>query len=197
MENRLVIHIPTVKLNHHATIEDRLAWVSRIDQVIDGRLDRKGIVHVTSYARRDFLMDHSRFKHLMLTHNTDNIQSSVQKFKVAPAPMIMVSPAMTEGQDFPEEECRYIIIGKVPFLDTRDPLTAARAAADKEWSNYETMQVVVQSAGRGNRKVEDKCEIIIVDDDWVWFWRHNKHFSPGWFQEAVRFEPMLPTAIRL
>ena len=32
----------------------------------------------------------------------------------------------------------------------------------------------------------DKCEVLCVDDNFVWFWGKYKHFAPKWFQERVR-----------
>ena len=56
---------------------------------------------------------------------------------------------------------------------------------DASYGDWEAMKSLVQGAGRGNRREEDKCEVFIIDDHWGHFWRNNKGFAPEWFQERV------------
>lgn len=187
--------IPTVGLSAKSTNDDLQAWVRRIDQIITSRSDRKGIVHTTSYSRRNFLLEHSRNKDRMITHDRRNTAKIVAEFKTANRPLVLVSPSVTTGYDFPGDECEYQILGKVPFLDMRPSVMKARRKKDKEYDAYNAMQSIVQAAGRGVRSVDDQCEVFVVDDHFGnWFVWANQHLCPKWFLDSVKKQQTIPSA---
>lgn len=184
--NSPIVQVDTVRMNHRATADDLQRWVTRIDQIINKRKDRKGIVFTVSYERRNFLMANSMHVGIMHTHDNKNVYAAVEKFKKAPAPAVLVSPTVTSGWDFAGDTCLYGIVGKIPYPDTRDPVVKARCDDDKDWGAYLAMQTLVQECGRGTRSAEDKCEYLICDNNFSWFWRRYKQFSPAWFQARVK-----------
>ncbi len=174
--------VPTCKINANTTYDGYNLWLSRADEIITRRLDRKGIFHTVSYQRRDKVIEESEYSYLMYTNRKGDITSDVVKdFKEAPTPAVLVSPSVTTGYDFPGDHCRYIIIGKIPFPDHRIKIIEARNERDREYSAYLTMQKLVQMAGRGNRSLGDRCEILIIDDCGENFIRRYKHLAPEWF----------------
>jgi Rad3-related DNA helicase len=96
----------------------------------------------------------------------------------------LVSPTVTTGWDFPGLD--YIIVGKIPYPDTKDLVLQSRHVEDKDWSAYLAMDTLVQECGRGTRSSTDKCEILILDDSWLWWWPAYRKFAPKWFQERVK-----------
>jgi len=189
-ENTPIWHIPTARINYRTDDYGATIWCSRIDQIIQRRLDRKGIVFTVSYERAKMLLSRSRFKDIMFTHGTKDVIQVVDKFKKAPAPAVLVSPSVTTGYDFPMDISghgipQYIVLGKVAYPDTSEIVTKARHADDKDWASYLAMESIVQSAGRMTRSVDDKCEIFCIDDSWKWFYPKFKHFAPSWFRERV------------
>jgi Rad3-related DNA helicase len=160
-------------------------WVARIDQIIDRRLDRKGILFPVSYERRNLFMAHTRHSNLVFSHTPEDVVQVVNRFKTAPAPALLVSPTVTSGWDFPGLECEYIIVGKIPFADTRNPVIKARMEDDPDWPGFDAMQTLIQEAGRGTRSASDKCEVLIIDDNWGWFWKKNSQFAPPWFRSRL------------
>lgn len=191
---RPVIHVPTVRMNFGATKLDLQTWLDRIDQIIGRRLDRKGIIHTVSYDRRDFLLRNSRFKAYMMTHQRRDTAAVVAKFKLAPAPAILISPALSTGWDFPYEECEYQIIGKIGFPDHRTPLNAARAQIDRDYTSFVAVVDLVQAVGRGMRAADDRCETLVVDDVMAapWFRRKLSLFAPRWFMESFQRVDSVP-----
>ena len=186
-ENTPIYHVDTARINYRTgDLETRL-WVSRIDQIIQRRLDRKGIVFTVSYERAKLLLSRSRFKDIMLTHGTRDVTDVVDTFKESSPPVVLVSPAVTTGYDFPmQEQSQYIIIGKVPYPDTSDPVAQARHEDDKDWSSYIAMETLIQSCGRMSRSAQDRCEVLIVDDNIRWFMRRYGSFAPSWFKARYR-----------
>ena len=188
-ENTPIWHIPTARINYRTDDYGSTLWATRIDQIIRRRLDRKGIVFTVSYERAKMLVSRSDFKGIMLTHSTADVVQVVERFKKMPAPAVLVSPSVTTGYDFPMDKSgkpQYIIIGKIPYPDTKDPVTHARQEDDKEWSSFMAMETLVQSCGRMSRSVDDKTEIFCVDDSIFWFWKLNSKFAPYWFRRRWR-----------
>jgi Rad3-related DNA helicase len=104
---------------------------------------------------------------------------------------------MTTGVDFPYDQCRYQIIAKVPFPDTRNKVMAARTKEDPTYAHYIAMQTLVQMSGRGMRAADDACETIIVDDHAKWFIPKWRIFAPRWFMESFMSVNMVPRPIKL
>lgn len=193
---RPVIHIPTVRVHHRMTDEDVRVWLQRIDQILASRLDRKGVIHTVSYARARLILKHSRFAASMLVHTSEGggAKLAVEKFKLARPPCILVSPSVTTGYDFPFDACRFQIVAKVPFPDSRDPLLMARQVFDPEYGMYLTMQTLVQECGRSTRAADDWSEVFVIDDNFGWLIAKYKHLAPSWFLEAVQRRATIPPA---
>ncbi len=186
-ENTPIWHIPTARINYHSDDYGITIWQARMDQIIQRRLDRKGIVFTVSYDRARLLLSRSRFKDIMLTHSTGDVTLVVDRFKKAAPPKVLVSPTVTTGWDFPSDgKSQYIVVGKIPYPDTKNLVLQARHEDDKDWSAYLAMDTLVQECGRMTRSDTDKCEVLILDDNWVWFYPRYRAFAPQWFQERVR-----------
>ena len=181
---RPVIHVPTVRMSRHNTAEDEAAWVSRMDDLISDRLDRKGIIHTVSYQRREQIMARSRHRDILMAHSPSTARSVFEQFRLAPAPRVLVTPAATTGWDFPMEECEYQIIVKVPFPDLSSTVMKARAEQDKKYGGFLAALTLVQMVGRGMRSADDMCETLVLDDHMRWFLWQYREFLPDWFRVA-------------
>lgn len=163
-----IYHIPTIKLNHKIDDVGLAKWVERIDEIIESRLDRKGIVHTVSYARQRYLLDHSRHAQYMLVNTNEPESESaaevVTRFKASDAPAILVSPSFSTGWDFPGRCCEFQIIAKVPYPDIRSKIIQARLARIPSYASQLAMQDLEQACGRGTRSFSDRCEIFLIDD---------------------------------
>lgn len=193
---RPVIYIPTVRVRHTWTHDDETWWLSRIDDLLRARPGVKGIIHTVSYARRNLILQRSEFRARMVSHDRDDTAAQVERFKRADGPLVLVSPSMTTGYDFPYDECRFQILGKVPFPDGRDPITERRTVLDPDYPAYVAMQELVQSVGRGMRAKDDGCESFIIDNNFSWFIKKYRAFAPKWFLQSVETRdtiPRLPT----
>lgn len=194
VENRLLIHIPTIRVNYRTEKEDinRRKWALRIDQIIKPRLDRKGIVHTISYKRRDYVIMQSKYQEHMLTHKRVNTEKIVRMFKESDPPSILVSPSVSTGWDFYDDLCRYQIIGKIAYPDTKNKITRARTKLDKEYAPYVAMQELVQAVGRSVRSKPDWAENFIIDDNILWFIKEYGKFAPQYFLDAFKSADVIP-----
>jgi len=192
LENRMLYHIPTVRMNRYTTPGEIKRWLMRIDQICKPRTDRKGIIHCVSYARQRMIMEDTQLGEYLISHTPRTTQKVVERFKAVPLPAGLVSPVMTTGYDFPDDECRFQIIGKIAYPDTSDPIVKKRLELDRDYVSYIAMQKLVQTTGRGVRKLHDWCENFIIDDSIDWFMRKNKRFAPKWFRNSVSKKTTLP-----
>jgi len=193
VENRYLYHIPTTRVNFRMTEQDKQFWLRRIDQIIRDRQDRKGIIHTVSYERANFILTQSFYRGIMLSHKSQDTMRVVNEFKEAEPPKILVSPSMTTGWDFPDDQCHYQIIGKLSYPDSRSKLVQARMESDPDYAPYVAMQQLVQACGRGVRSATDWCENFIIDDNIGWFIKRYSRFAPKWFTEAFRTRITAPT----
>lgn len=162
--------------------------VRTMDEIIAERQGLPAILHSVSYERAEEFKTLSKFGRLMLTHNKYNTAAAVAEFRASKKPVILNSPAVRTGYDFPDDEARYQLIVKVPFPDTRDAITKARCADDKEYAYYLAMQELVQMAGRIVRGPLDWGETFVIDGHaHAWFLRAAGKFAPESFLESVRY----------
>lgn len=192
VERRPFIYLPTVRMRFDMEPGSLRLWVSKIDAILRNRRDRKGIIHTISYDRRDYILRYSEFASQMYTHNSGELQSAVERFRRAGPGAIFVSPSVSTGFDFPGEDCRYQIIGKVPFPPTQSKVLKARGKRDPQYFAYVAAQALVQAAGRGMRSADDWSETFIIDDQWSWFRNKFKEFLPEWFRAACRHSNTIP-----
>lgn len=190
-----VYHVPTCRVHHNWNSDNQTEWLKKIDSIIEGRLDRRGLIHSVSYDRRDLILSRSRFADYMLSHQpgSEAAMEQVRRHCNTPPPSILLSPAMTTGYDFAGDACEYIIVCKVPFPDTRSRITQARCGRlyptgswererGREYELYSAIQTLVQESGRGMRSDKDQCEVFVVDDHIVWIMRRYLKLVPVWWR---------------
>lgn len=189
-----IYHIPTQRVDaKHPDMS--MVWL-RHDQIASKRRHTRGMVHTISYARRDQIVEFSRFAtDMLISEKGEAPTSMVETFKNTDPPVILVSPSVGTGYDFPHDACRWQMILKVPFQPP-SKIVKAREAEDRDYRNYQAMQKLVQMCGRPMRDQKDWCETFIPDDNLIdWFLPRNAHFAPrsfhGFFQ-SVRHVPAPP-----
>jgi hypothetical protein len=187
-----VYFLPTVALNHKTGPDEFSLVVGRVDEIVSERLDRKGIIHTTSYQRAQDIVAQSQYADLMLLHDSKDAAETIQYFKTAPAPTILVSPSVTTGYDFPMDQCEYQIIVKAPYPDLRGAVQSKRREEDWLYPTYEMAQVLVQATGRGTRTPHDHCENFIVDDTVRKAFQRSESLFPKWWREQVIVTDLAP-----
>jgi hypothetical protein len=180
----MVYHVPTAKLTWKAKDEDYKKILDRVDEIIGGRLDRKGIIHTVSYDRASKILAGSRYAaHIFSNSNGRGANESVESFRRAKAPAVLVSPSFSTGFDFPGDLCEYQIILKTPYPNTNSRVIKERCESN-DYRMYAAAQELVQMCGRARRYEEDRSETIIVDNGVSWLLSPGggKKFLPGWFR---------------
>lgn len=161
--------------------------VRAVKKIIDSRPNDHILVHTVSYKVRDYLL-HNISSDRLITHSTKDRAVVLERFKSSKRPLVLVSPSMDRGVDLPEEQCRVVIIAKMPYPDLGDPQTSKRVHASKDGSNWyahKTISTIVQMAGRGVRSEKDYAETYVLDKQFERLYKEHKNIFPAWFKEAV------------
>lgn len=186
---RPIYYWPVARVGQNMEYADRRRWARAIDEILEPRQDRKGLIHSVSYQRALEIIAQSKFRDsgLFVVHKKGQRMSDVvAEFKSRRGPAWLVTPAATEGVDLPLDLCEFIIIPKMPFPDMRDRLVQIRKTRDKDYIPYLVLQAVVQAVGRGMRSAEDSCESFILDGHFGWLKAGYYQYLPRWFQVALR-----------
>lgn len=185
-------YIPTARMNWKSTEAEYAAMAKRIDEIIAGRLDRKGIIHTVSYQRMRRILDQSQYrKHMLFNENSRDSVTIADRFRKAKAPAILVSPSFSTGWDFPFSECEYQILPKVPFPYAETRVMKERNK-DERYRIYCAILEIVQMIGRGRRDHADRCETFILDNNFPLVMAKGKQFAPQGFR--VHRSPGVPKA---
>jgi Rad3-related DNA helicase len=172
-------------------------WLYQIEDFLEKRKDRKGIIFCVSYKLQELLLQRLRKtigQRLIAPRRADELAGAVLNFKRAyyGDAAILLSPSIATGFNFPYQEAEFAVIAKMPFPDTRSPLMQARLAADKGYRNELTMRTLVQACGRIMRATDDQGEVAIFDEHAIWFLKYNRALAANWFLKAVRIVEQLP-----
>lgn len=182
---KVVFNVNTPKVDYSAPESAWRAWVRYIDSIIEKHNNEKGIVHVASYDQAQRILKASAHQDKLYFNTSTNTKEVIQRFKTAKAPAVLVSPSVSTGYDFPGDQCRYQVIGKVPFPNIKDEIVKQRAKLIPSLPSTITAQKIIQTAGRGMRSMEDFCVTYIADKNFDWWYKANRHHFPKWFQARV------------
>lgn len=182
--------IPTLRVDHRSGDLSAL-WI-KLDQVASPRRDRKGIVHTISYARRDEILQRSRWASSMIINPRGEASTEmVNIYKGSPAGTILVSPSVGAGFDFPMRECEWQFICKIPFPHTTK-IIKARQVDDPEYGHMIAATNLEQMCGRPVRSQEDQAETFIVDAHMEWFYKRYAHLFSSTFHARFRWLDTVP-----
>jgi ATP-dependent DNA helicase DinG len=160
---------------------------SAVERILERHPNEKILCHVVSYKIRDYLMKNINSPRFV-SHTTADRTAVLEKFKETSEPKVLISPSMERGVDLPGEECRVIIIAKVPYPDLGDPQINKRVHASKDgnsWYAHRTVSAIVQMSGRAVRSVDDWATTYILDEQFSKLFREWNNMFPAWYREAV------------
>ena len=166
---RLVHKGNPIRIDFRMTNEDQVECARRVSEIIDKYPDQKGIVSCRSFDWGEKISRHIRDQNRLVRHGSGQSAAAIKRFKKSEDPLVLVSPSVVEGEDFPDKLCRFLIIWKIPFPDMRASLMQARKADDPTYSTYLTSNDIEQMAGRAVRGPKDYCDIYIMDGHWTYF----------------------------
>jgi len=126
---------------------------------------QRGIIQTGSYDIAKKLYDDAplEIKSRMLVYNGSREKASMVTVHKFSENTISVGPTLNEGVDLPGDECRFIIILKVPYPSLGDRYVKEKIKFFPLWYNSSTSNEIIQGIGRGIRFDGDWCVTYIFD----------------------------------
>ena len=126
---------------------------------------QKGMIQTGSYQFAKQLYDNAPFdvKKRMLVYNGSREKTTMIEIHKMSKDTILVGPTLNEGIDLPGDDCRFIIILKVPYPSLADKLVKEKIKLFPLWYNSTTSNDIIQGIGRGVRYNGDWCVTYILD----------------------------------
>lgn len=185
-ENRPVIFKPIGRMSYPY-------WEETIEKIIKFLMDycskhkEKILIHTVNYRITSAIMSAGfALDYDIHFHETASDRAmSLEQFKKAEPPAMMVTPSMESGIDLPGDLCRTQFILKVPYLSLADKQVKERMAIDHDWYMSSTINRLVQASGRIVRSEDDYGTTYILDECFADLIKYNKKFFPAWFLESV------------
>ncbi len=167
-----------------------------IQAIIDKYPNVKMLIHTASYQVASAIINDQDKKgnRRIITHDADNRIEQLDYFKLSKDPLIMVSPSFDRGVDLPDDQCRCIIIAKIPYMNLGDRQVSARlkAPGGDQWYVFKAIQTLMQMTGRGVRNEHDYCDTYILDQQFTGLLARTKQYIPQWWMESVHRIEELP-----
>lgn len=151
--------------------------------------NQKGIIQTGSYefARRLYNDAPNEIKSRILMYNGSREKMTVIKLHQMSDNTILVGPTLNTGIDLPGDDCRFIIILKVPYPTLMDKLVHERNKLYPLWYNSHTSNEIIQGIGRGVRYNGDWCVTYILDASFNQLYRSTRDQYSKELQERIKY----------
>ena len=157
--------IPDYKMSYAYKDQNLPHVVEIIDLILQSHKNQKGIIHTGSYEFARKLFDNASIEtknRLLCYSNSKEKEYVLDEYNYC-TDKVLAGPTLVEGIDLPDDNCRFMIVMKVPYPSLADQLVRAKKDVIPFWYDGETMKTIVQSLGRGIRHKDDWCITYIVD----------------------------------
>lgn len=149
---------------------------------------QKGMIQTGSYEFAKRLYDDAPYeiKQRMLVYSGSKEKVSMVKLHQMSEDTILVGPTLNTGVDLPGDDCRFIIILKVPYPSLADKLVHERNKLFPLWYNTHTSNEIIQGIGRGVRYNGDWCVTYILDACFYSLYQSTKHQYSDELQNRIK-----------
>ena len=186
----IYIH-PIVAMTRKTEDEARPLIAQAIVKVVAKHPNDKILIHTVSYSLNRFIEDQLRQSDAtfrIVTYNTAiEKQRAIDRYLNQEA-AVFLAPSLDRGIDLPGDDCRVIVVCKVPFPSLGDKQVSARihSKGGQSWYAVKTIRSLVQMTGRGMRSESDACESYILDKMFIEsIWKRHRNLIPKWWADAL------------
>lgn len=154
--------------------------------------DERILVHTVSYALATQMADNLGPRAITYRSAKER-EPALAKFRSS-TNGILLAPSFERGVDLPYDECRVVVVAKIPFPYLGDKQINKRlySKGGRGWYAMTTVRSLVQMTGRAMRHEDDTCEIYVIDAQFVEnIWKKSKHLLPEWWKTAIHGYPRL------
>lgn len=198
VEHRPLYDVTQGKMTYDHRDETIPAIARTLVRLMQRHPNEKGLVHCHSYAIQERLatrLAEFGVGERIRSHDKDDRDGQLAAWKRADDPGVFLSVKMEEALDLEGELCRWQVLTKAPYPNTRDSRVAHRLEAGQWGWYYRTaLRTVIQAAGRVVRAPDDHGATYLADTSLVELFDRARADMPDWFAAQVdRMErPSLP-----
>lgn len=151
--------------------------------------NEKGIIQTGSYdiAKRIFADAPKEIKKRLTLYNDSKEKEKTIKLHKKKSGSILIGPTLNTGIDLPGDDCRFIVIFKVPYPQLKDKLVKAKMNLFPKWYESKTSTMIVQGVGRGNRFKDDWCVTFILDGCFKRLYESTSEQYPKEMKDRIKF----------
>lgn len=192
VENREVRVVPVANMVYKEK-ESAYPKIARaIHNILQAHEAERVLVHTVSndlakYLHREIGRREAQDRPILTYSNAQERSAAIRDYRENPA-SVLFAASMDRGVDFKDDDCRVVIVAKVPFPSLGDIQVseAMHRPGGQEWYSVQTVRKLVQMTGRGVRHENDWCVTYILDGMFgKKIWRGNRGLLPKWWQESV------------
>jgi len=189
IENRQVIRRYVTKLNYQNKEKEMPKITKEIEKIFLEHPDEKGIIHVTSYEYLNLIKNTISEEHssrLFFLQKNDNKEIELEKHRLSEGNKVIISPGCWNGVDLRDDQSRFQIIVKAPYLPESLRIRAKRENIEygKEWYNMRAIFKTIQGAGRSIRSKDDSAKTYLLDYKIEELLQFTK-IIPSWFLDSI------------
>jgi Rad3-related DNA helicase len=189
VERRPLFDVTAGKMTYEERGETLPDLARTLVRLMATRPDEKGLVHCHSYAIQDRLGDLLRefgVAGRVRTHGRSDRDAQLATWKRSGDPEVFLSVKMEEALDLEGDSCRWQLLCKAPYPNSRDSRVAARLE-DGQWGWYyrTTLGTVIQACGRVVRSPDDRGATYLGDASLLDVFERARTDMPDWFADQV------------
>lgn len=189
VENRRIHVAPVANM---VDKEKEQAWpklADAISSILERHPDERILIHTVSYKLTSYLQDKLYSSNRVISYKGSDERDRVLGAFRSKSNAVLLAPSFDRGVDLAGDDCRVIVVTKIPYPSLGDKQVSARLNSGREgqiWYSVQTIRSLVQMTGRGVRSEDDWCTTYILDKQFVSnVWKKNKGLLPAWWAEAL------------
>jgi Rad3-related DNA helicase len=171
------------------------AIATAVAKIITMHPEDRILVHTVSYDLNSFLASSLSSapgaSGRVCTYRSSSEKGNAIRDYLRSPNSVLLAPSLDRGIDLPGDDCRVIVVCKVPFPSLGDKQISAKlySKGGQLWYSVNTVRSLVQMTGRGMRSEDDSCTSYILDSQFIeQIWRRNKHLLPVWWKDALNMK---------
>jgi Rad3-related DNA helicase len=189
VENRPLYDVTQGKMTYEHRDETIPKVARLVVRLLQHHPDEKGLIHAHSYAIAERLCDHLEefgVDARVRSHDSDSRDAALSAWKRSSGAEVFVSVKMEEALDLDGDLCRWQVLCKAPYPNTRDS-RVARRLEDGQWGWYyrTALRTVIQACGRVVRAPDDHGATYLADTSLLDLFERARHDMPDWFADQV------------
>lgn len=172
---------------NHANLDKFLPSIIEMSvKICESHKNDKGIIHTHNMKITNaFRMKLDKDRRFLVRDAGITNEKILEKHKLA-SNTVIISPSLGFGTDLKDEEGRFQIIAKTPYLPLNSKRIGILAKKDSDWYKMKTIVSLVQMAGRCTRHKDDYSSTYILDACAVDLIKRYSSMLPKYFRDRLR-----------